>query len=229
MATMKYEDDRSTSSLSALVRRLIVAAFGLFIFTFGIYVTLRANIGVGPWDVLSMGIEKQTVFSFGESALIVSATILILDLLLKEKIGPGTVLDVIITGKGVDLFLAWDPLPLQTTIYGGVAFILLGLTLMAIGQRIYMPQALGMGPRDLLMVALGKRVRNIPIGLVLTVILGLVILSGWLLGGSVGLGTLVSLIAAGPIMQMIFAIKRFDPRNVSHDTFAVFKRVLAKR
>lgn len=201
-----------------LVPRLIWAAFGLLVFTAGIYVTLRANIGVSPWDVLAMGIAKQTALSFGEAALVISSLILLLDLWLKERIGLGTILDVLITGKGVDFFLAWDPLPMQTNRYAGIGFMLIGLFLMAIGQRIYMPQALGLGPRDLLMVALGKRVRKVPIGLVQTAILGVVTLSGFLLGGEVGIGTLVSFVMAGQIMQLVFLVGRFDPRQIVHET-----------
>lgn len=211
--------DLGNSKEKPLFQRLLFASFGLIIFTAGIYVTLRANIGVSPWDVLAMGISRQTALSFGEAALMVSSAVLLLDLVLKERIGPGTILDVLITGKGVDAFLAWDPLPMQTNIGAGILCILIGLLLMAVGQRVYMPQALGMGPRDLLMVALGKRIRKIPIGVVQTFILGAVILTGWLLGGDVGIGTLVSFFAMGSIMQAVFAFGTFEPRNVIHDTF----------
>ena len=211
---------RQDNRQPALWVRLLLAAAGHVVFTAGIYVTLRSNIGISPWDVLSMGISKQTRLSFGEAALIVSSVILVLDLLAGARIGPGTILDVVITGKGIDLFLAWDPLPLQTTIVTGILCMLAGLFLMALGQRIYMQQALGCGPRDLLLIALGKRIRRVPIGLVQTVILGTVIASGWMLGGDVGIGTLVSFFGMGSIMQVVFfASGRFDPRAVVHDSF----------
>jgi uncharacterized membrane protein YczE len=218
---MDVQEQEKLTGRKPLIWRFIAAAFGLFVFTAGIYVTLQANIGLSPWDVLAQGISKQTKLSFGEAALGVSASILLIDFILKEKFGPGTILDILITGKGADLFINWNPLPKQTETLSSIFCMLIGLTFMAIGQRIYIPQALGCGPRDLLMIGLGKRIRKVPIGLVQTVILGAVILSGWLLGGSVGIGTVVSFFAMGPIMQLVFTVGRFDPRAVLHDSMRI--------
>lgn len=209
-----------------LIWRLVKVMIGLFIFAGGVYVSIRANVGLNPFDVFTMGISRQLSMSFGDAGVLVSAAVLAIVLLAKESIGPGTLLAVLIPAKGVDVYLAWDPLPMQTTLPMGFLFIAAGVTLMAIGQRIYIAQALGTGPRDLLLVALGKRLRKMPIGFVQTIIWGGVTFAGWLLGGSVGIGTLFAFFAIGPIMQLIFRIGHFDPRDVVNDTF---KTVFAKK
>ena len=94
--------------------------------------------------------------------------------------------------------------------------MLIGLVIMAYTQFTYMSAALGCGPRDTLLVALAKRAKKAPIGVISIALLGLATFVGWLLGGPVGIGTLICAFATGPIMQLAFTSVKFDATNVHH-------------
>ena len=107
--------------------------------------------------------------------------------------------------------------------------MIVGLFILAYTQYTYMIASLGCGPRDTLMVGLAKRVRRIPIGAVSIAILGTATLIGWLLGGPVGIGTLICAFGAGPIMQLAFRTVRFDATSIRHQSLKdSFRVVFAK-
>ena len=202
---------------------------GLLVFSLGVHLTIRANLGLAPWDCLGMGISKQTPLNYGLSMTATSIVILIIDVLMKEKIGFGTIIDALLTGNFVQMFNDIDPFPETTNIFAGVVIIIAGLTLMAIGQYYYMSAAQCCGPRDALLVGLGKRLARLPIGVVQAILLGVVLLVGWLLGGPVGIGTIVTTFGAGVVMQMVFSIIKFEPREVDHQSVFDTVRILSKR
>ena len=202
---------------------------GLLVFSLGVHLTIRANLGLAPWDCLGMGISKQTPLNYGLSMTATSIVILIIDVLMKEKIGFGTIIDALLTGNFVQMFNDIDPFPETTNIFAGIVIIVAGLTLMAIGQYYYMSAAQCCGPRDALLVGLGKRLVRLPIGAVQDILLGVVLLVGWLLGGPVGIGTILTTFGAGIVMQMVFSIIKFEPREVNHQSVFDTARMLCKR
>jgi uncharacterized membrane protein YczE len=109
-------------------------------------------------------------------------------------------IDAIVVGKAVDFFNWIDAVPARTSLWTGIPVMLLGLVIMAYTQYTYMIASLGCGPRDTLLVGLAKRVKRIPIGAVSIALLSTATLIGWLLGGQVGIGTLICAFGSGPIM-----------------------------
>ena len=202
------------------------AAFGLFSFGFGVYLTIQANIGAGPWDVFDLGLSYTFGITYGTAAIILSLIILVIDICLREPIGIGMFLDAFIVGKTVDLF-NWLELikPLENMLVG-VLVMLLGLFIMGFAQFIYMRAALGCGPRDTLLVALAKRMPRIPIGLISVAILAVVTFEGWRLGGPIGIGTLICAFLTGPIMQLDFKLARFEPTSVQHQNLMESAKVI---
>ena len=198
--------------------RIIKAALSLFAFSFGVTLTVQANIGVAPWDVFNLGVAGVTPLSYGDVATIVSFTVLIIAALMKEKIGFGTILDMCITGKGVDLFIWLDIIPEQHDLLTGILMLIGGLVVMAVCVFLYMSTGLGCGPRDSLMMALSRRMKNIPVGIVRVGLEGVVLLIGWLLGGPVGIGTLISVVGLGLIMQLVFKIVHFNADAIAHES-----------
>ncbi len=178
--------------------------------------TIRVNLGLAPWDCLGMGISDHTPLNYGLAMTAVSVMILLIDILLKEKIGFSTIIDALLTGNFVQLFNDIDPFPETTNTFIGILIIVVGLALMAIGQYFYMTSAQCCGPRDTLLVGLGKRLGRLPIGAVQTILWGTVLFIGWLLGGPVGIGTLVTTFGSGIVMQIIFTLIKFEPRKVEH-------------
>lgn len=199
---------------------------GLIVFSLGVHMTIYANIGLAPWDCLGMGIAKHTPLNYGISMTAIAVTILIIDILLKERIGFGTIIDAFLTGNFVQAFNTLNKLPENNNVWLGIIIMLAGFVFMALGMWIYMSSEQCCGPRDALLVGLGKRMPKIPIGIVEILLWAVVLLIGYLLGGPVGIGTLISTFGAGLIMQLVYNIIKFEPRKLKHrDVFTVAKEI----
>lgn len=189
---------------------------GLFVFSFGVHLTIFANIGLAPWDCLGMGISYHTPFNYGISMTIMALLIVGIDLVMKESVGFGTIIDALLTGNFVQFFNTYNPLPLNTGLWSGILIMLTGFIFMALGMAVYMKSEQCCGPRDALLVGLGKRLSHIPIGVVEIILWAAVLLFGVLLGGPVGIGTVISTFGAGIIMQIVYSIIHFEPRDLHH-------------
>ncbi len=209
-------DLRANRTPMAIGMNVLLATISLFANGFGVYLTIQANIGAGPWDVLHLGISKSFGILYGTASVAVSYGILALDILLREPIGIAMFIDALVVGKAVDLFNHFNVVPACTSLKTGIPVMLAGLVIMAYTQFAYMIASLGCGPRDTLLVALAKRAGRIPIGAVSIGLLSLATFIGWLLGGPVGVGTLICAFGTGPIMQMAFHTVRFDAKTVRH-------------
>ncbi len=229
---MKRFSVTDNKTVGGIARNFLIAAVSLFVNGFGIYLTMRASIGAAPWDVLSLGLSKTLGILYGTASISVSVTILIIDILLKEPIGIAMVLDAIVVGKSVDFFNMIDVVPVPKSLPGSIGMLLLGLVIIGYTQMFYMRAALGCGPRDTLLVGLKKRLQRIPIGLVSIGLLSTATLIGYLLGGPVGIGTLLCAFLAGPVMQLAFRSLSFDATAVRHqrfsETIAVFASAAKK-
>lgn len=214
---------------SAVLRQWLQIAGGLLVFAFGVHLTIYANIGLAPWDCLGMGIARHTPLNYGLSMTAMAVAILLIDLMLKERIGFGTIIDALLTGNFVQLYNDLNPLPENRSLWLGVAAMLAGFVFMAVGMWIYMRAAQGCGPRDALLIGLGKRLPRLPIGLVEILLWAAVLLAGWALGGPVGIGTLISTFGAGAVMQLVYNLLRFEPRAIVHRDVAQVARTLAGR
>ena len=221
---------RENQTVGAILLNMLIAAVSLFVNGFGLYLTIRANIGAAPWDVLNLGISKTFGILYGTASIAVSVTILIIDILMKEPIGIAMFIDAVVVGKAVDFFNWIDPIAPCKAVFTGIPLMVAGLFVLAYTQYTYMIASLGCGPRDTLMVGLAKRVKRIPIGVVSIAILTAVTLIGWLLGGPVGIGTLICAFGAGPIMQLAFRTVRFDATAIRHQRLRdSLKVVFSKR
>ena len=197
---------------------------GLLVFSFGVHLTIYANIGLAPWDCLGMGIAKHTPLNYGIAMTLIAVVILLIDIALKERIGFGTIIDALLTGNFVQMFNSLNPLPENQNLWAGVGIMLVGFVFMALGMWIYMSAEQCCGPRDSLLVGLGKRMPKVPIGIVEVILWAVVLLAGYLLGGPVGIGTLISTFGAGLVMQLVYNLIRFEPRKLQHrDVLTVLK------
>ena len=200
---------------------------GLFIFAFGVHLTIFANIGLAPWDCLGMGLSYHTPLNYGLSMTLIALAVLGIDVLLSEKIGFGTIIDALLTGNFVQFFNSFNPLPLNEHVLTGICIMLVGFVFMALGMAVYMKSEQCCGPRDALMVGLGKRMTRIPIGIVEVILWSVVLLAGWLLGGPVGIGTIISTFGAGIVMQIVYSLIHFEPRDLNHKGVLEVSRELA--
>ena len=210
-----------------IFRQWLQIIAGLLVFAFGVHLTIFANIGLAPWDCLGMGLSYHTPLNYGLSMTAIAVSVLLIDLALRERIGYGTIIDALLTGNFVQMFNDLNPLPLNQKLLPGICIMLTGFVFMALGMWIYMRAGQCCGPRDSLLVGLGKRMPKVPIGAVEIILWAAVLLAGWLLGGPVGIGTLISTFGAGAVMQLVYSAVRFDPRDVVHrDVFEVTRQLL---
>lgn len=201
------------------MKKIILQAFrlffGLFLFALGVVMTLNANIGVGCWDVLNQGIVRKVPITLGQANIAVGAVLLIINCKLGERIGWSSVANMIFIGIFMDILLINDFVPM---VYGGISsvlMILLGLFIIGIGSYLYIGVGLGTGPRDGLMVAFTKRT-NKSVRFIRNSIEICVSIIGYMLGGFVGVGTVIISLSIGYFVQFAFKLFRFDVKVVKH-------------
>lgn len=212
-------------SLLAFIRLFI----GLFLYAVGIVFTINANLGLSPWDVFHQGISKLTGITMGQASIIVGLLIVILDWLLGEKVGLGTICNMLFIGIFMDLLMLNHLVPIFNNLIAKVIMMFLGMFIIAIASYFYIGAELGSGPRDGLMIALTKKSQK-SVRLVRNCIEATVLIVGYFLGGTVGFGTLVMVICGGYFVQFAFKLFKFDVRKVEHrfiDDYAkLIKRLL---
>jgi uncharacterized membrane protein YczE len=169
---------------------------------------LRSTLGNMPWDVLHQGIAGRLGWSIGTVAIAVGALVLLAWIPLRQRPGLGTVSNVVVIGLAVDAALAVLPAPGSLPIRVGL--LVAGVLLNAVATAAYIGVHLGPGPRDGLMTGLVRRTGG-SVRLVRTSIEVAVVATGWLLGGTLGLGTVVYALAIGPLVQVLLPRLSLSP------------------
>ena len=162
--------------------------FGLFIFGLGDSLLIQSEIGNAPWSVLAQGVANRLEITMGWSTFAISTLVLLLWIPLKEKPGFATLSNIAVIAMAIQVGVTY--FPIQSTYAAGIIYCLLGIALVGLGSALYITCGLGPGPRDGLMTALHHK-SGVRIGRVRMGIEGTVLLGGWLLGGTVGIGTLL--------------------------------------
>lgn len=175
--------------------RLLV---GLTMCATGIAMMLRADLGLGPWDVLHQGLSRTTGISIGVVTILVGFAVLMLWFPLRQRPGLGTVVNVVWIGLALDVILTVMPEPQDAL--ARWALLITGPLIFSIGVAVYIGAGVGTGPRDGVMT--GLELRGVPIALARTSLEVTVLAVGWLLGGTVGVGTVYFALVVGPVMHV---------------------------
>lgn len=195
-----------------LRRRLPRLLVGLVLFGIGVALMVRADLGLSPWEVLHQGVARRTSLTIGTVSIVVSVLVLLLWVPLRERPGLGTVLNAVLIGLVVDATLWATPvveaLPLR------IVLMLSGPLLVALGSGFYIGAGLGPGARDGLMTGLARR--GLPVGPVRAGVEVSVLALGWVLGGTVGIGTVVFTLGIGPLVQFFLGRIAFDDTYRRH-------------
>ena len=170
---------------------------GLSIFGFGHAILFGSNFGVSPWMVLAQGLAIQFEIGIGLSIIVVSFGVLLFWIPLKEKPGIGTFINFFVVAAVIEITLPY--IPYQTDISLKLLQVFLGILVIGIGGSIYLIANLGPGPRDGLMTGISKKT-EIPMAYVRNALEISVVIIGWSLGGTAGLGTLIFAIMIGPVI-----------------------------
>lgn len=191
-------------------RRLIQLVVGLTLYGVAVGLIVLAGLGVDPWDVFAQGVARLSGLPFGLVTNAIGAVVLLLWWPLRQRPGLGTVANVLLVGTAAGATLAVvpavDSLPVR------IAELVFGILLLSVATGLYVGAGLGAGPRDGLMLGIHRRL-GLPIWLARTLIEGSVLVVGWLLGGNIGIGTVVFAVAIGPLCSL--TIPRFEMRSRS--------------
>ena len=213
---------KADAKLKNLIIRALLTAYGLIYAALGEFLMVKANVGIGSWQTLNMGISGKFDIPYGTVSVLTSVLIIVADVALKENVGIGTVLDAILYGVLYGFYEKFFYLPVfknpvSATIYA-YALLIIGMTVEIIGMYVYIGQGLSCGPRDLFLVGVGKKLKKLKIGFVNILINAVVLVLGLALGAKVGLGTAIYIFGYGLIMQLVFNALKFEPRFIRNES-----------
>ncbi len=198
------------------ILRLLRLVVGLFIFALGLMFTVHAGLGLSPWNCLNSGIIKWVDISFGQANIAIGVLLVIITYIGKEKVGLGTLSNMVLVGTYMDIISAFNILPSDVSMMQGIIMILLGMPISAFGIFLYLSAGFGAGPRDGLMLAIMKLTGK-PLAICRTSIEVVVLVVGILLGGSFGIGTIITSGLNGITTQTVFKLIKFNPKAMRHE------------
>ena len=204
---------------------------GLFLYAVGIVMTINANLGLGPWDVFHKGLSITIGITMGQASIAMGIIIVITNYFVGEKLGWGTLSNMLFIGIFMDMLMINNLIPIYHNTILQVIMMLGGMFVIGLASYFYIGAGLGSGPRDGLMVLLtkktGKSVRFIRNCIEITVSIG-----GYLLGGYIGVGTIIIALGIGYFVQFVFKLFKFDVKAVKHryieDDIKYIKELLVK-
>ena len=180
--------------------RLINLYVGLVLFGVSMAMLVEAHLGLIPWDVLHQGISRHTGWSLGTTVIVVGFVVLLLWIPLRERPGFGTLSNVVVIGLALDETVRLLPTP--SGLAARIALVTGGILLNAFATLLYLNARMGAGPRDGLLTGL-LRITRVPAGALKVAIEVSVVAVGWLLGGTVGIGTIAFALTVGPMIQLL--------------------------
>ena len=200
------------------LKKITLAICGIMVYAFGVVLIIKADVGLAPWDMFFLSIAGKLGVSYGAVAIPVNVIVLACALLLREKIGLATVIDTILSGVFVDVFTAILKFDTPNSYVLRYAMLIGGMVVMSFAVFLYMSAAIGCGPKDSLMVGVGKRLKKIPVGIARVFIDGTVFIIGFIIDRSLaGIGTAVVAFGFGLIMAAMYALIKFEPKKIVHE------------
>ena len=211
-------------------KRLILCVTGLMLYGLGSFFgVIAGSAGTNAWSTLSLGLAGRLGVSYGTGNLIISILVLGVDLLCKGKLGLGSVMNALLIPVFSDFFInTFTFFPPAEGMALGVVYTLIGQVIVCFATIVYMLPALGCGPRDTLLVIIGRRFGRFPIGTVKFGMEILVLLLGVLMGAPFGLGTVLVMALQASIFQLVCRICRYEIRDVEHEDLIDTYRYLIK-
>jgi uncharacterized membrane protein YczE len=188
---------------------MAVIQFGFLLFGLAIVIMVKAGLGTSPWVALEVALTRWLPITLGQAAIAVAVVIILLDILLREPLGWGSLANMLSIGLWVDWVQPRVPAP-PAVWWVQVPYLLLGVLIMGFATAVYVGVRAGAGPRDSLMLAIA-RLGHVSVRRARTLLEIIVVTVGWLLGGSVGIGTLLFALTIGPAVQLAFRVLRVRP------------------
>lgn len=199
-----------------LLVKVLRVILGVFLYAVGVVLTMEARIGFAPWEVFHAGLGNVFNIQIGTASSAVGLVLLIITAVFKERVGLGSLLNIISIGVFLNMILNAGVIPTADTLPIALLQMTLGLAIIAFGTYLYISAGLGAGPRDSFMVLINRK-SGIKVGVVRSLIEVTVTLLGVLMGGLFGWGTIFAAVVVGVALQTVFRIFKFDPRTIEHE------------
>jgi uncharacterized membrane protein YczE len=196
---------------NTFIRDFFVIQIGFALYGLSIALTIQANLGTSTWSVFEVALANITGLTIGTITILVAFVVLVLVLFFKEKVGWGTLGNILSIGLWLDLFLSLIPSE-ESNLILQIIMLLAGILIMGIASAVYIGVDAGAGPRDSLMLAI-HRTTKLSLRLARASIELTVFTIGWLLGGPAGIGTLIFAILIGPAVQWAFKVFKVKPHK----------------
>ena len=198
-----------------MIRKVVALLLGLFLFSVGVVLTVKSNLGTGPWDIFHLGLTNYLPLSFGQVSQVVSLVVIGVNWYMGIKPGWATLFNSYFIGLFIDWLMlsSWIPAPENWLLQ--ISMLLIGVWLMGWATYFYLSAALGAGPRDGFMVGAVLR-SGWPVWKIRTIIETGVAFFGWLMGGPIGVGSLVIAVMIGPSIQSAFSIMGSKAQDIEH-------------
>ena len=204
--------ERFITNWVAFLGRMPSLVLGLFLFAAGLVANLYSGLGMSPWGVLTIGIEQHMPLTFGQTSQMIGLMVLAIGWALGFAPGFGTIANMYLIGTFIDLIMARGLLPSPTSPIEQYTMLFFSIILIGVASYLYLRVRLGAGPRDGLMMGLVKKLDR-PVSTIRGALEVTVLIIGYLLGGPVGIGTVLNALLLGVSVQLAFRIGRYDRKN----------------
>lgn len=199
------------------IERYLKFTLGIVFCALGIVIILKSQMGLSPWDILNQGLSETMGITFGRANTIVGIIVIAISLKYKQPIGSGTLLNLFLVGEFINFF---NDTLIKMALENSSYFIkfpvfLVGVIIFSYGCYLYIKAGIGCGPRDGLLVALTKKT-SYSVGLIKSFLEAVALVLGYLLGGQVGVGSIIFTIIVGPIIQFFFKINMVNIKEIRH-------------
>lgn len=212
----------SKTSVKGYIKRFVMLTAGLLIAAYGICMTVNSQLGISPWDVFAQGLAFKLseltggTYTLGTLTRWIGWVVLLLAVVLREKIGFGTIYDILIVGTFINFYTNNNLVPTPESFALRFILLIAGFIIWSYGVYLYLAAELGAGPRDSLMAALAKR--GLPVNIAKNAIEAVVFVIGWIFGGTVGIGTVIAVFIMGYLIKFWFAVFRFDITKAENES-----------
>ena len=212
----------SKTSAKGYIKRFIMLTAGLLIASYGICMTVSSQLGISPWDVFAQGLAFKlseitgNTYTLGTLTRWIGWVVLVLVVVLREKIGFGTIYDIMIVGSFINFYTDNNLVPNPENFALRFILLIAGFVVWSFGVYFYLAAELGAGPRDSLMAALSKR--GLPVNIAKNAIEAVVFVIGWICGGTVGIGTVIAVFIMGYLLKFWFTVFKFDLAKAENES-----------
>lgn len=201
----------------AIIKKLITLLPATFLYALAIVLTIHSQLGASPWDVFHLGVTNHTSLTLGQASQLTGLAIIIAGVFLGEIPGLGSLMNMYFIGYFVDIIRKYQLVPYVDQLWQQYLMLIIGIYLIGWATYFYLGVGMGAGPRDSLMVGLIKKT-NSSVWLIRAAIEGTALIIGYLLGGLVGVGTIIMTFFIGIAIQHVFKIMKKDPSDIQHTT-----------